>query len=117
MSHLCYALFMAAASKQTGKPHKVTDEVAMVRCAAGDGLIREKVWEDEEGNVVRFNLAFINFHLFQGDHGRVLGYDSAHGRPHRHFAGSVEVIEPVPYDVVFDRFLAEVELLKRRSRL
>jgi hypothetical protein len=50
---------MTAARKPVQKPVKVTDEAALVRCAAADGLIREEVWRDVEGNVVRFNLAFI----------------------------------------------------------
>jgi hypothetical protein len=108
---------MAAARKPVQQAVKVTDEAGVIRCAAGDGLIREEVWEDAEGNVIRFNLAFINFHLYPGDNGRVLGYDTAHGHPHRHFAGTVEQIEPVPYDVIFDRFLAEVAQLKMRSSL
>jgi predicted transcriptional regulator len=86
---------------------KVTDEAALVRCASGDGLIREEVWKDAEGKVIRFNLAFINFHLFAGDNGRVLGYDSAHGQPHRHFAGvPSRRSSRILYDVIFDRFLA-----------
>lgn len=85
----------------------------MVRCATGDGMIREKVWEDAEGNVVRYNLAFINFHLFPKDNGRVLGYDTAHGSPHRHYAGKVEMIESAPYARIARRFLAEVEVLKK----
>jgi hypothetical protein len=71
---------------------KVTNESAAIRCVTGDGLIREEVWKDAGGNVFRYNLAFINFHLFAGDNGRVLGYDTAHGQAHRHFAGTVEVI-------------------------
>jgi hypothetical protein len=108
---------MAAAKQQLGKVRKVTDEAAIVRCVAGDGLIREEVWKDDEGNVVRFNLAFINLHLFQRDHGRVLGYDTAHGYPHRHFAGSVEMIEPVPYQMILRRFKAEVAELRKRRHL
>lgn len=64
---------MAAVKKRAGKPVKVTDEVAAIGCACGDGLIREEVWKDASGQIVRYNLAFINFHLFAGDNGRVLG--------------------------------------------
>ena len=96
---------MAPRKKQVAKLVKTTDEVAFVRCVAGDGLIRVEVWKDGEGKVVRYNLAFINLHLFAKDNGRVLGYDTAHGAPHRHFAGSVELIEDAAYDVVFDRFI------------
>jgi len=116
-SHLCYAFCMAAARKQAGKPVKVTDEIAAIRCSAGDGVIREEVWKDEDGRVVRFNLAFINFHLFAGDNGRVLGYDTAHGLAHRHFAGNVGVLEPAPYDEIFDIFMAEVDTLRGLRKL
>ena len=108
---------MAAARKHAGKPVKVTDEMAVIRCAAGDGVIREEVWQDEDGKVVRYNIAFINFHLFAGDNGRVLGYDTAHGSPHRHFAGTVEPILPAPYTQILERFIAEVHELTLRTRL
>jgi hypothetical protein len=103
---------MAAAKKQAGKPVKVTDEIAAISCAAGDGLIREEVWK-----VVRYNLAFINFHLFAKDNGRVLGYDSAHGSQHRHFAGAIKEIEPAAYGDILARFIAEVNVLKTRRKL
>jgi hypothetical protein len=108
---------MAPRKKQAAKPVKATDEAAFVRCVSGDGLIQVEVWKDAKGKVVRYNLAFINFHLFAKDNGRVLGYDTSHGPPHRHFAGTVELIEDTPYDVVFDRFIEEVQELKRRRRL
>ena len=108
---------MAAARKKAGKPIKVTDELAAIRCATGIGAIREEVWKDEDGVVVRYNLAFINFESFAGDNGRVLGYDTAHGFPHRHFAGVVEAIAPAEYDEVYYRFIAEVGKLKRRRKL
>lgn len=108
---------MTAARKTAGKLIKVTDELAAIRCAAGEGAIREEVWEDAKGHIVRFNLAFINLHLFARDNGRVLGYDTAHGQQHRHFAGAVEMIEPTPYDEVFETFLAEVDELRWRRAL
>jgi hypothetical protein len=108
---------MASARKKARKPIKVTDEMAAIRCAVGDGIIREEVWEDVGGAVVRYNLAFINFELFAGDNGRVLGYDNAHGRPHRHFAGTIEPVESAPYTKVLERFIAEVNTLRRRRKL
>jgi hypothetical protein len=110
-------MFMVVPSKQTGKPVKVTDEVAAVGCIAGDGLIREEVWKDAAGRVVRYNLAFINFHLFAKDNGRVLGYDTAHGRAHRHFAGSIAEIEPAEYSDILERFIAEVNELRSQKKL
>ena len=108
---------MALSKLRVGKPVKATDESAAIRCVAGDGLIREEMWEDAKGNAVRYNLAFVNFHLFSGDNGRVLGYDTAHGSPHRHFAGTVAVIEPAPYREIQGRFIAEVDKLKKQRKL
>ncbi len=97
--------------------YKVTDESAIIRCAVGVGELREEVWIDASGKEVRYNLAFINHHLHAKDNGRVLGYDTAHGFLHRHYAGSIEKIDPTSYSDVFDRFLAEVEELKKRKML
>jgi hypothetical protein len=108
---------VALSKLRVGKPVKVTDESAAIRCVAGDGLIREEMWEDAKDNFVRYNLAFVNFHLFLGDNGRVLGYDTAHGFPHRHFAGTVDVIEPAPNREIHDRSIAEVDKLKRQRKL
>jgi hypothetical protein len=108
---------MAAARKQAAQPVKVVDECAVIRCAAGRGLVREEVWEDCSGNVVRYNLAFIQHELFAGDHGRVLGYDNAHGSSHRHFAGRVEAIAPARYGEILQRFLGEIEELRKRTAL
>ena len=96
---------------------KAVDELTVIRCASGEGLIREEVWKDSTGKVVRYNLAFINLHLFSEDNGRVLGYDNAHRTPHRHFAGTVEDIEPATYEEIFWRFVAEVSELKTRRKL
>ena len=72
---------------------------------------------DSSGKAIRYNLAFINHHLFSGDHGRVLGYDTAHGRLHRHFAGHVEGIGAASYSEILERFIAEVGELRRKRRL
>ncbi len=108
---------MSPARKRARKPVKVTDEATVIRCASGDGLIREERWEDEDGNTVRYNLAFINFHLFPRGNGRVLGYDTAHGRVHRHFAGKVEAIASAPFQVISARFIAQVDDLRKREKL
>jgi hypothetical protein len=99
------------------KPVKVTDETAAIRCAAGDGLIREEVWKDADGKVVRYNLAFINLHLFAADNGRVLGYDTAHGQTHRHYAETVQPILPAEYSEVLERFIAEVAELRTLKKI
>ena len=108
---------MAPKPAEARKLWKCTDESALIRCAAGPGEVREEVWKDGDGRVVRYNLAFINHHLFAGDNGRVLGYDTAHGHVHRHFAGTVTPIAPVSYAVLLERFLAEVHELRRKTSL
>lgn len=92
---------------------KVVDDEAEVRCASGPGMIREEVWEDERGVVVRYNLAFINHFMTSADNGRVLGYDASHGYHHRHFMGAVEPFHFVSYDATVARFEDEVRALRK----
>jgi hypothetical protein len=92
---------------------KTVDEVAEIRCAVGNGVLREEVWEDEDGNVQRYNLAFINHFMTSKDNGRVLGYDNSHGHHHRHFKGTVETVAFHDYDLILARFILEVDELKR----
>jgi hypothetical protein len=66
---------------------KVVDDTTEVSCAIGRGVIREEVWQDLNGRVAKYNLAFINHFMCSVDHGRVLGYDNKHGKHHRHFMG------------------------------
>jgi len=108
---------MVAARKRTGRLKKVVDAETEVRCEVGSGLIREEVWEDADGNTARFNLTFINHHLFPGDSGRVLGYDTAHGHLHRHFKGEARAIPPTSYSEILDRFIGEVGELRRKKEL
>jgi Ser/Thr protein kinase RdoA (MazF antagonist) len=110
---------MVAASKRdrSGRTRKVVDEAAVIRCAVGIGVLREERWENEQGELVRYNLAFINQALFQRDNGRVLGYDTAHGGLHRHFAGKVEPVDLASFEAVYRRFLTEVSALRRLREL
>jgi hypothetical protein len=94
---------------------KIIDEIDSVRCAAGPGVIREEVWEDESGAVARYNLAFINHFMTAVDHGRVLGYDNAHGEHERHFYGTVAQSDYVNYEALLARFQDEVAELKKEK--
>jgi len=42
-------------------------------------VIREEVWQDADGEIARYNLAFVNHFLMSTDNRRVLGYDNSHG--------------------------------------
>ena len=101
--------------KRTRKPRKTVDETTQVRCALGKGVIREEVWQDSKGKVVKYNLAFINHALWADDNGRVLGYDSSHGYHHRHYAGKAEKFSFVSYERLLERFLNEVRELREKK--
>lgn len=74
-------------------------------------MLRREIWVDRTGKVVRYNLAYINHSLYGGDDGRVLGYDSAHGRPHRHFKGRLTALSGGSFahvDALFQREWAKI---------
>lgn len=98
------------------RARKVVDETTEIRCAHVMGAIREEVWQSESGDVVRYNLAFICHQLCASDHGRVLGYDNRHGHHHRHFMGQLEPFKYAGYDLLLNRFLAEVEGLRKEKQ-
>ena len=70
-------------------------------------MLRREIWVDGRGRVVRYNLAYINPLIFSGDHGRVLGYDSAHGQHHRHYKGRVGLVGAAGFDEIEARFQRE----------
>jgi hypothetical protein len=71
---------------------KIVDDVTLVSCASGPGIIRTEVWEDETG------------------------YDNAHGTHHRHFYGKVELVSVTTYEEATRRFYADVRELRKRKR-
>jgi len=95
---------------------KVVDEEFTVRCKSGStGIFREEVYQDGDGRVVKYNLAFIHHGLCRKDHGRVLGYDNAHGIHERHWRGISQVVAFRNYKSTFDRFIRELEALKEEA--
>ncbi len=61
-------------------------------------------------------LKYINHSIFAGDNGRVLGYDSQHGRHHRHYLGTVTGIAFESFEEIEALFEGELhQLLKRGS--
>ena len=98
-----------AIRNKSGVTTKVTDVEFHFRCSSGaEAIYREEVYVDSAGRVVKYNLAFIHFGVCQLDHGRVVGYDNAHGAHERHFMGEVETIEFTSYEDTLNRFQAEV---------
>jgi Family of unknown function (DUF6516) len=86
---------------------KINDETHKISDKRGNGKLRREVWVDGEGKVVRYNLAYINHHLFQGDNGRVIGYDNAHGAHHRHYFGEITPVDFVSFDDIEEQFEAD----------
>ena len=72
------------------------------------------MWVDAAGEVVRYNLAFLMPHKTSVDHGRILGYDNAHGIHERHLLGDVQEVPYRDYVETSDRFFREVEVFRRR---
>ncbi|MBZ0092950.1 MAG: DUF6516 family protein [Sulfuricellaceae bacterium] len=83
--------------KSIDESHKISDR-------RGNGRLRREVWVDEQGQVSRYNLAYINHGLHRGDNGRVVGYDNQHGHHHRHYFGKVEPVNFVSFEDIEERF-------------
>jgi hypothetical protein len=92
---------------------KVSDDSWSLSSKKGNGLLRREIWEDEHGNVVRYNLAYINYSIFQGDNGRVVGYDNAHGFHHRHYMGKIEQVEFRSFEEIEEKFESDWAAFRR----
>lgn len=83
---------------------KIVDESHKISDRRGNGQLRRELWVDENGRVTRYNLAYINHNLHQGDNGRVVGYDNQHGYHHRHYFGNVDPVDFVSFEDIEERF-------------
>jgi hypothetical protein len=91
------------------------DETSHVRGKSGmHGIIREEVFQDSRGRLVKYNLAFIHFGLCTVDNGRVLRYENAHGIHERHWMGTAKEVDFTGYEQTLTRFLDEVAKLKEK---
>ena len=79
-------------------------------------MLRREIWVDGKGKVVRYNLAYINFSIFVFDNGRVLGYDSAHGRHHRHYRGRITAVDLPGFEQIEARFQREWTRLAKEAK-
>ena len=88
-----------------------------LKSKSGGGLLSYEVWGyRKQGNTVvtRYNLAYINHNMYQGDNGRVLGFDNAHAYHHRHCMGRIEEVAFVSYAATQERFQQEwLEIVKQ----
>ena len=88
---------------------KTEDVEYHFRCASGaKAIYREEVWGGRTGEVIKYNLALIHHSSCQHDHGRLVGYDNAHGHHERHFMGETQAVEFVSYEQTLKTFLDEV---------
>jgi hypothetical protein len=92
---------------------KLSDYETKFRCAGGTGILREEVWVGSDGQVVRYNLAFLLPHISRIDKGRILGYDNAHGIHERHLMGKTKPVEFKGYPATARRFYREAEAMRR----
>ena len=94
---------------------KVIDDTHHITQKRGNGQLRREVWVDAQGQVTRYNLAYINHALHAGDNGRVVGYDNQHGYHHRHYFGVVAAVEFTSFDDIEDQFQADWAALRRTA--
>ncbi len=90
-----------------------------LKAKSGGGVLSYEVWgyiENGKAVVTRYNLAYINHEIYQGDNGRVLGFDNAHGYHHRHYLGRVEAVELKNYEATLERFQQEWRAIARKTR-
>ena len=92
---------------------KIRDERHKISNKRGNGLLRRETWEDEQGNIIKYNLAYINHQLYPGDNGRVVGFDNQHGYHHRHFMGKTESMEFTTFEALENQFDQEWSSLLR----
>lgn len=81
---------------------------AHIPARLGGGILKELHEQDlVTGELSRYALAYINRAIFSGDNGRVLGYDNAHGYPHRHYMGQVTLEPNLSWEEIREKFERE----------
>ena len=106
---------MARRAPKAARIRKTVDETFYLSRPRRGAVLKEEVWQDEDGTVVRYSLAYLDPRICGVDNGRVLGYDNAHGYHHRHFMGQVEHVEFRTYGDLNHRFFKEVQELWRQE--
>lgn len=101
---------MPRKNKKTPAFKKIVDERYVLPKKRGGGTIKIEAWEDNKGQLVKYNIAYINHDLYQGDNGRVIGYDNAHDYHHKHEFGEISPVEDFSsYEDILERFEAAIE--------
>ena len=110
-------LFWTLETKRTGRPlvQKVVDDTLYLKRPRCGATLKEEVWQSQDGQVVKYSLAYVNPVMWGADNGRVLGYDNSHDHHHRHFMGKQESFEFSGYEALARRFYDEVRELWRKE--
>ena len=96
--------------KKTKAFKKVINERYVLPKKRGGGIVKMEAWEDQDGKVVRYSLAYINPFIFAGDNGRVMGYDNTHEYHHKHYMGETfPVGDFISYEELVERFEQEIQ--------
>lgn len=89
---------------------KVVNETYVISKKRGGGLVKMEAWEDQNGEVVKYSLAYINPFIFAGDNGRVIGYDNTHDYHHKHEMGETFPVDDfTSYEALVERFEQEIQ--------
>jgi hypothetical protein len=91
--------------------HLIEDDAIKLHKSKGNGILRRQIWVDNAGKVTKYSLAYINHLIYAGDHGRVLGYDNAHGYHHKHYLGNIEPVAFTTFSELEKRFQQEFEVI------
>jgi hypothetical protein len=83
---------------------KIVDELHKISDKRGNGCLRREIWVNNQRQVTRYNLAYINHALHSHDNGRVIGYDNAHGFHHRHYFGQIQIVDFLNFEDIEARF-------------
>jgi len=95
----------AAKSKKAKSLIRYAPPDVKIPARLGGGILKELHEQDRKtGELRRYALAYINPAMFWGDNGRVLGYDNAHGYPHRHFMGEMSREPGLSWEEILDKF-------------
>jgi len=97
--------------KTQAKYIKAIDETIKLPEKQGNGILKYSISVDKKGNIARYSFAYINFHIYTGDNGRVLGYDNCHGRHHRHYKGQENNVTFSSFEDIQDCFEKEWGIL------
>lgn len=102
--------------KKKTKFTKIIDDTVKLPNKSGNGTLRILINIDEQGNLGRYSLTYVNPRLYMGDNGRVLGYDNSHGYHHRHYMGKVEPVEFTSYEAIAEKFETEWRTLHEKIK-